>query len=103
MNNYHQERLTNTDLIQVTLNTLRHSGKGIAVNAFSVGCGFLVMCFSNFVVLRFVGFLVAVVMFTSSLASLTILPVVLNMFKPAFMAKQHTANGVCASKGGKNE
>ena len=86
MNNYHNERIASDNLTQVTLNTLRHSGKGIAVNAFSVGCGFLVMCFSNFVVLRFVGFLVATVMLTSSVASLTILPVVLNMFKPKFMA-----------------
>ncbi len=86
MNNYHNERIASDNLTQVTLNTLRHSGKGIAVNAFSVGCGFLVMCFSNFVVLRFVGFLVATVMLTSSVASLTILPVVLNMVKPKFMA-----------------
>ena len=89
MNNYHNERIASDNLTQVTLNTLRHSGKGIAVNAFSVGCGFLVMCFSNFVVLRFVGFLVATVMLTSSVASLTILPVVLNMVKPKFMAQVH--------------
>jgi len=89
MNNYHNERIASDNLTQVTLNTLRHSGKGIAVNAFSVGCGFLVMCFSNFVVLRFVGFLVATVMLTSSVASLTILPVVLNMVKPKFMTQVH--------------
>ena len=89
MNNYHNERIGKDDLTQVTLNTIRHSGKGIAVNAFSVGCGFLVMCFSNFVVLRFIGFLVATVMLTASVAALTILPVVLNMFKPEFMAKAH--------------
>lgn len=103
MNNYHNERIISEDLTQVTLKTLRHSGKGIAVNAFSVGCGFLVMCFSKFVVLRFVGFLVAVVMFTSSVAALTILPVVLNIFKPSFMAKPHKNIFVQKPKGETNE
>ena len=90
MNNYHNERIKNADLADVTLKTLRLSGKGIAVNAFSVGCGFLVMCFSKFVVLRFIGFLVATVMLTSSAAALTVLPVLLNIFKPKFMTKVHT-------------
>ena len=103
MNNYHNERIISEDLTQVTLKTLRHSGKGIAVNAFSVGCGFLVMCFSKFVVLRFVGFLVAVVMFTSSVAALTILPVVLNIFKPSFMAKPHKNIFAQKPKGETNE
>ncbi len=93
MNNYYHERINNDNLTQVTLNTLKNSGKGIAANAFAVGCGFLVMCFSKFVVLRFVGFLVAVVMFTGSVAALTVLPVVLNIFKPKFMTKRHKANG----------
>ena len=56
------------------------------VNAASVGFGFVVLCFSRFVVLRFVGFLVAVVMLTGSVAAMTILPVLLNIFKPRFMA-----------------
>ena len=56
------------------------------VNAASVGFGFVVLCFSHFIVLRFVGFLVAVVMLTSSVAAMTILPVLLNIFKPRFMA-----------------
>ena len=103
MNNYHNERIISEELTQVTLKTLRHSGKGIAVNAFSVGCGFLVMCFSKFVVLRFVGFLVAVVMFTSSVAALTILPVVLNIFKPSFMAKPHKNIFAQKPKGETNE
>ncbi len=93
MNNYHHERIANDDLTEVTLKTLKYSGKGIAVNAFSVGAGFLVLCFSKFVVLRFVGFLVAVVMLTSSVAALTILPVILNIFKPKFMAKTKTNKG----------
>ena len=87
MNNYHKERVKTDDLGVVTVNTLKLSGKGIMVNAASVGFGFVVLCFSRFVVLRFVGFLVAVVMLTSSVAAMTILPVLLNIFKPRFMAK----------------
>ena len=86
MNNYHKERVKTDDLGVVTVNTLKLSGKGIMVNAASVGFGFVVLCFSRFVVLRFVGFLVAVVMLTSSVAAMTILPVLLNIFKPRFMA-----------------
>ncbi|MGI5089307.1 efflux RND transporter permease subunit [Treponema sp. OMZ 805] len=86
MNNYHKERLRTDDLTAVTVNTLQLSGKAIMVNAASVGFGFVVLCFSRFVVLRFVGFLVAVVMLTGSVAAMTILPVLLNIFKPRFMA-----------------
>ena len=87
MNNYHKERLRTDDLTAVTVNTLQLSGKAIMVNAASVGFGFVVLCFSRFVVLRFVGFLVAVVMLTGSVAAMTILPMLLNIFKPRFMAK----------------
>ena len=86
MNNYHYERLRCDDLNQVTLNTLRVSGKAIVVNAVSVGLGFLVLCLSQFVVLRYIGFLVAVVMLTSSVTAMTILPVLLNVFKPKFIS-----------------
>ena len=86
MNNYHKERIRTDDLGAVTVNTLKLSGKGIMVNAASVGFGFVVLCFSHFIVLRFVGFLVAVVMLTSSVAAMTVLPVLLNIFKPRFMA-----------------
>lgn len=103
MNDYHNERLLSSDLTQVTIQTLKNSGKGIAINAFSVGFGFLVLCFSQFVVLRFVGFLVAEVMLTSSVAALTILPVVLNIFKPKFMAQSHEKLLAKKPEGEKNE
>lgn len=87
MSNYHHERLKSDDLEQVTLNTLNVSGKAIVVNAISVGLGFLVLVLSNFVVLRYIGFLVAVIMFTSSVPAMTLLPLILNAFKPAFISK----------------
>ncbi len=87
MSNYHHERLKTDDLDLVTLNTLKLSGKGIAVNAVSVGLGFLVLVLSNFVVLRYIGFLVAVIMLTSSVPAMTLLPLILNIFKPAFISR----------------
>jgi hypothetical protein len=87
LNNYHMERLKSDDLDAVTLATLRVSGKGILVNAVSVGLGFLVLILSNFVVLRYIGFLVAVIMATSSIPAMTLLPLILNTFKPAFISR----------------
>jgi predicted RND superfamily exporter protein len=87
MDDYHKQRLISNDLQVVTLNTLSLSGKAIIVNAVSVGLGFLVLALSQFVVLRYIGILVAIVMFTSSFTSMTILPALLNTFDPKFMQK----------------
>ncbi|AEJ18454.1 efflux RND transporter permease subunit [Gracilinema caldarium] len=88
MNNYHHERLQSDDLKKVTFNTYMVSGKAILINAGSVALGFLVLCFSEFVVLRYIGFLVAVVMVTSSVTALTVLPLILNLVKPKFISRQ---------------
>lgn len=87
MDNYHRERLLSDDLNAVTLKTLLVSGKAITTNAVSVGLGFLVLCLSRFIVLRYIGLLVAIVMLTSSVTSMTVLPVMLNLFKPKFISK----------------
>lgn len=87
MDDYHKQRLQSDNLQVVTLNTLSLSGKAIIVNAVSVGLGFLVLALSQFVVLRYIGILVAIVMFTSSFTSMTILPALLNTFNPKFMQK----------------
>jgi len=88
MNTYNLERLACDDLSEVTKRTFRISGKAIVVNAVSVGLGFLVLCLSNFVVLRYIGFLVAVVMLTSTMPAMTVLPICLNVFKPAFISRR---------------
>ncbi len=88
LSGYHQERMKSDDLYQVTRNTLTTTGKAIIFNAISVAAGFLVLLASNFYPLVYLGLLIAVTMFTSSLAALTILPVLLNTFKPAFIARK---------------
>ena len=82
---YKDERSKCSNLEVVTRNTFKKSGHGIVTNALAVGFGFLVLCFSKFVVLRYIGVLVAIVMFTSSLLAMTIIPGILNVFEPKFI------------------
>ncbi len=89
LHSYHSERLKENDLHLVTQRTLTTTGKAIIFNAISVAAGFLVLLFSNFYPLIYLGFLIAVTMFTSSIASLTILPLLLNLFKPKFISKEY--------------
>lgn len=67
--------------------TFLGSGKAILFNAVSVGAGFAVLMLSKFNMLSELGFLIALIMITSSLGSLTILPVLLNLMKPKFIKK----------------
>jgi len=64
------------------------SGKAIIINAVSVGAGFAVLMLSNFKMLADLGFLIAFTMGTSALVSLTVLPVLLTFFDPAFIRKE---------------
>lgn len=87
MTGYRENRRRSADLAEVTRRTMQESGKGIITNALSVGLAFLILCFSNFVVLRYIGLLVAEVMFTSSLLAMTVIPAILNAFDPKFTRK----------------
>jgi predicted RND superfamily exporter protein len=63
------------------------SGKAILINAVSVGAGFAVLLFSNFVMLQDLGFLIALTMGSSALVSLTVIPVLLSMLNPKFISR----------------
>ena len=67
--------------------TFLGSGKAILFNAASVGLGFAVLTFSKFNMLSELGFLIALIMVTSSLGSLTVLPTLLTIVKPKFFHK----------------
>lgn len=84
---YKHERALTDDITEATERTMLTAGKAILFNASAVAAGFLVLCFSNFTTLKYIGILVALTMFTSSIAALTLLPVLLNIFKPAFIKK----------------
>lgn len=88
---YKEERTKTDNLEEVTKQTFIKSGHGIVTNALAVGFGFLVLCFSKFLVLRYIGILVAIVMFTSSFLAMTIIPGVLNEFNPKFIKPKKEA------------
>ena len=85
METYKAQRALTDDLEEVTKKTFKTSGRGILTNAIAVGLGFCVLLFSRFIILRYIGALVAVVMFTSSTLAMTVIPGLLNAFDPKFM------------------
>lgn len=88
MTTYTQERSISNDIDACIKSTFRKSGLGIITNALAVGFGFLVLCLSAFVVLRCIGLLVAIVMFTSSCLAMTLLPGMFHIFDPKFTHKR---------------
>ncbi len=71
--------------IETSLNT---SGRAILYNALAVAAGFLVLVPSNFVIISQLGILVALVMITTSLASITLLPAILRAFPPRLVEER---------------
>ncbi len=61
------------------------TGNAIVFNAASVAFGFLVLVFSSFTGLIKMGSFTALTMFTSSAATLLLLPVLINTIKPRFL------------------
>jgi predicted RND superfamily exporter protein len=65
------------------------AGMAIIINALSVGAGFAVLTLSQFVILRELGLLICLTMVISALVSLTVIPVLLSIFKPQFIYKEN--------------
>ncbi|HBI36282.1 MAG: hypothetical protein A2015_05440 [Spirochaetes bacterium GWF1_31_7] len=87
LSSYKEQRMKSDNLEIVTTKALLTSGKAIVFNASAVGLGFAVMLFSSFVPLIHLGILASLVMVTSSLGALMLLPVILNIFDPKFLRK----------------
>lgn len=85
---YHRERSRTDNLREVEKAVLRTTGKAIIFNAVSVAAGFAVLLLSNFYPLMYMGMLIAITMFTSSIAAMTVLPVLLDIFNPRFIRKE---------------
>lgn len=85
LSTYKEERYKSCDIIVVTKETFKKSGHAIITNALAVGLGFIVLCLSKFIILRYLGILVAIVMFTSSFLAMTIIPGILNLADPKFI------------------
>jgi len=84
---YHHEYTKRRNDPNFLIHTFYGSGKAILFNAVSVGAGFAVLMLSKFNMLSELGLLIALVMGTSSFASLTVLPTILSIVKPRFITK----------------
>ena len=84
---YHREYTKRQEERDFLIHTFYGSGKAILFNAVSVGAGFAVLILSKFNMLSELGLLIALVMGTSSFASLTVLPTILSIVKPRFITK----------------
>jgi predicted RND superfamily exporter protein len=71
-------RCGNTHPVALAIQTV---GKPILFNAFSVAFGFLVLLISGFLPIRFIGFLVALAMFTCAVGTLTLLAAAISFKK----------------------
>lgn len=103
MESYRALRNQDKDVEKVTLQTFAVSGHGIVTNAIAVGLGFLVLVFSRFEILRYIGVLSATVMFSSSFLAMTVIPGVLNAADPEFMkSKEEREQNKSENKQSKN-
>jgi hypothetical protein len=84
---FHHEYLATGGKNKFLRRTFLTSGKAILFNAVSVGAGFAVLALSQFNILAELGLLIALAMGTSSLVSLTLLPVLLTVTNPAFIRR----------------
>ena len=84
---YHHEFLMRRPGADFRRRTFLTSGKAILFNAASVGAGFAVLALSRFNMLAYLGVLIALTMATSSFVSLTVLPVLLDLTRPAFIRR----------------
>jgi predicted RND superfamily exporter protein len=84
---YHREYLARGEGTDFLKRTFQTSGKAIILNAVSVGAGFAVLMLSRFNLLTDFGALIALTMGTSALVALTVLPVILERFRPAFITR----------------
>lgn len=74
-----------TDPAQITAATMATSGKAIFFNAVVVIGGFLLFLTSNFSSLFYLGFMLSLSMGACLIVSMTVLPAILNRFKPRFV------------------
>ena len=83
-----------TDPARITAATLATSGKAIFFNAVVVIAGFLVLLSSNFRVNFYLGAMLSLNMAACLVVSMTVLPAILNRFRPRFMYGQGKAAGM---------
>jgi uncharacterized protein len=72
--------------------TLKTTGRGIAINAFSVMVGFAVLFFSGLTILKSFGFLIIFSLFLCLLCALLLIPAICLVGTPRFLQKSPIQN-----------
>ncbi|HJP19087.1 MAG: hypothetical protein CMD96_03530 [Gammaproteobacteria bacterium] len=85
INKYRLEARKHQELLTITLNTMVTAGKAIFFNALVVTIGFLVLLKANLYPQVKLGIMVASVMVLCFYITVTLLPVLINSFKPKFI------------------
>jgi hypothetical protein len=67
--------------------TLRTTGRGIAINAFSVMAGFAVLFLSGLTILKAFGFLIIISLLLCLMCALILIPAILQLSRPKFLLK----------------
>lgn len=76
---------SHNDWSAAIINTLRGTGRGITINAFSVMLGFSVLLFSSFPFVQSFGFLIILSLALCLVSALLIIPIVSLLLKPRFL------------------
>lgn len=85
INKYRLEAQKHQETLTITLNTMVTAGKAIFFNALVVTIGFLVLLKANLYPQVKLGIMVASVMMLCFCTSVTLLPILINSFKPEFI------------------
>ncbi|UCH92134.1 MAG: RND family transporter [Candidatus Aminicenantes bacterium] len=82
---YRKERSRGLNSVKAVQRTFKTVGRGIIFNAFSVVVGFIVLLLSNFLPIKFFGFLIVLSISTCLVGALVVLPSICIVFKPKFL------------------
>ena len=89
---YKNERERGLVAVDAVKRTLLTTGRGIVFNALSVMIGFLVLMISNFVPVRFFGFLVVISIFSCLIGAILLIPALCVVLRPAFLEPKNSAD-----------
>ena len=85
---FKQEFKKTNDINQAMLETMTHTGKAVVFTATSIAAGYLTLIFSGLIYHLYIGVLVALIMVTSLLGAVTLLPALIAWIKPKFIFGQ---------------
>ncbi len=88
---YKEERANGLDYKEATVKTLVTTGRGVTINALSVIIGFSALFISNFLPVKFFGFLVVVSISACLIGAMVIIPAICLIMKPKFLEPEGKA------------